>query len=278
MRTLVHPLVNLKAFFELVRILLRYRPLVAEMARRELFEQYAGQVLGGVWAVVHPIFLIALYVFVFAVVFKTKVGGTYEMPYDYTVYLLSGLIPWLSVQQSMMRSCSTLTSSANLVKQVVFPIEVLPAKSVLASLLPQLVGLVVVLVYVLWNFGLPPAMYLLLPLLLAVQLMAMTGLAFALAVFGAYIRDTKDAVQVFSIMGIYLMPVVYLPEWVPALFKPLLYVNPFSYMAWCYQDVLYFGRFEHAWAWPVFCGGSVAIFVLGYRVFRRLKPQLGNVL
>jgi len=278
MRTLIHPLVNLQAFFELVRILVRFRPLVLEMARRELFEQYAGQMLGRVWAVVHPLFLIGLYVFVFAVVFKTKIGGTYEMPLDYTTYLLAGLIPWLSFQQSMMRSCSTLISSANLVKQVVFPIEVLPAKSVLASLLPQLVGLVVLLGYVLWNYGLPPATYLLLPMLIAAQLLAMTGLAFALAVISAYLRDTKDVVQVMCIMGIYLMPVVYLPAWVPSLFKPILYINPFSYMIWCYQDALYFGRFEHPWAWVVFFSGSILIFILGYRVFRRLKPQLGNVL
>jgi lipopolysaccharide transport system permease protein len=278
MLTFAHPLVNLRAFAELVRILARYRALTMELARREILEQYAGQMLGGVWAVVHPIFLIGLYVFVFVVVFKTKIGGSYEMPYDYTMYLLSGLIPWLSFQQSMMRACSTLTSSASLVKQVVFPIEVLPAKSVLASLVPQLVGLAVLLSYVCWTFGVPHSTYLLLPLLLAIQLLAMTGVAFALAVFGAYLRDTKDFVQVLSIMGIYLMPVVYLPSWVPPLFKPIIYANPFSYMAWCYQDALYFGRLEHPWAWVIFTLWALLSFTLGYRVFRRLKPQLGNVL
>ncbi|MCC6534001.1 MAG: ABC transporter permease [Burkholderiales bacterium] len=278
MRSLVHPLINIRAFAELVRILGRYRALMLEMARREILEQYAGQMLGGLWAIVHPIFLIGLYVFVFVVVFKTKVGGTYEMPYDYTMYLLSGLIPWLSFQQSMMRACSTLTSSSSLVKQVVFPIEVLPAKSVLASLVPQVIGLLVLLVYVFWNFGLPHATYLLVPALLAIQLLAMTGVAFALAVFGAYIRDTKDFVQVISLMGVYLMPVVYLPEWVPNLFKPIIYANPFSHMVWCYQDALYFGRIENPWAWFVFALWAVLSFVFGYRIFRKLKPQLGNVL
>ena len=100
-------------------------------------------------------------------------------------------------------------------------------------------------------------------MLLAFQLLAMIGVAFALAAVGAYLRDAKDFVQLFAMMGVYLLPRVYLPEWVPTLFKPLLYLNPFSYMVWGYQDALYFGRFQHPWAWGVFAAGSVFVFSPG---------------
>jgi lipopolysaccharide transport system permease protein len=88
----------------------------------------------------------------------------------------------------------------------------------------------------------------------------------------------KDFLQIFVTYGIYILPIFYLPDWVPAAFKPFLYLNPFSYMVWCYQDALYFGRIEHPWAWPIFFVGSVGALLIGYRVFRRLKPQFGNVL
>jgi lipopolysaccharide transport system permease protein len=58
----------------------------------------------------------------------------------------------------------------------------------------------------------------------------------------------------------------------------VLYLNPFSYLVWCYQDALYFGRFEHPAAWfvcPTICAVS---FVVGYRTFRKLKPLFGNML
>ena len=71
-----------------------------------------------------------------------------------------------------------------------------------------------------------------------------------------YFRDVKDFVQVFCIAGMYLMPVVYLPKMVPGVFRPLLNLNPFSYMVWCYQDACYFGRFEHPWAWPGVSGSD----------------------
>jgi lipopolysaccharide transport system permease protein len=88
----------------------------------------------------------------------------------------------------------------------------------------------------------------------------------------------KDVIALYGNIGTYLIPVVYLPGWVPPIFKPLLYVNPFSYMTWMYQDVLYFGRIEHPVAWIVFPLFSVVVFALGYRVFRRLKPLFGGAL
>jgi lipopolysaccharide transport system permease protein len=95
---------------------------------------------------------------------------------------------------------------------------------------------------------------------------------------GAYFRDLKDFMQIYCVVGIYLMPVAYLPQWVPDTVRPLLYCNPFSYMVWCFQDVCFFGRLEHPWAWPVFLVGSVLLFLLGARVFRKLKVGFGSAL
>lgn len=269
---------NLQAFGELLGLLSRYRALMLEMTRREISTQYAGQVIGTLWAIGHPLFMMALYVFVFGVVFKQRIGGTYELPLDYTAYILTSLVPWLAFQQAMSRSCSALTGHANLVKQVVFPIEILPATIVLSGFLPLGVGVVVLVIYVLFVHSGLHATYLLLPVLVLLQAAAMLGVAMAFSAIGAFLRDLKDLVQMFTTAGVYLMPAFYLPQWVPDMFKPVLYLNPFSYMIWCYQDALYFGRFEHPWAWVAFCAGSLLSFAVGYRLFRRLKPHLGNVL
>lgn len=263
---------------EIVQLLTRHRDLTFEMARRELSDRYAGQAFGLLWAVAHPAFMIGLFVFIFAVVFKQKVGGTVEMPLDYTAYMLSGLVAWMSLQESMVKSCAVITSNASLVKQVVFPIEILPVKGVLASLFPQMVSLVLLIGYVLATHGSLPVTYLFLPVLVTLQLIWMIGIAYILASIGVYFRDAKDFVQLFATAGGYLVPVFYLPNWVPDLFRPVLYLNPFSHLIWCYQDALYFGRFDHPWSWAVTIVLSTTTFALGYRVFRKLKPTLGNLL
>jgi lipopolysaccharide transport system permease protein len=269
---------HVSAFREVLLLLTRHRDLTLTMARREVSDRYAGQVFGIFWSIGHPLFQIGLYIFVFAFVFRARVGGTPDMPLDYTTYLLAGMVAWVSFQESMVKSCTAITSNASLVKQVVFPLEILPVKGVLASLFPQLISLLVLIAYVLWTHGSLPMTYALLPVLIVLQLMAMIGVAYFLSAMGVYFRDIKDFVQLFAMAGVYLMPIFYLPAWVPSLFQPLLYLNPFSYLIWCFQDALYFGRIAHPGAWLFTTIASTATFVIGYRVFRKLKPGLGNLL
>ncbi len=269
---------NVQAFGEVVGILRRHRGLTLEMARAEITSQHAGQMFGAAWAVAHPLFLMALYLFVFGYVFRQRIGGTHELPLDYTAYILSGLVPWLAFQQVMGRATAVLTGQANLVKQVVFPVEILPVTAVATSLLPWAMGMAAQLGYVLVKTGELHATVLLLPVLFVLQLVAMIGVSMVLSCLAAFLRDIREMVTLFTTAGIFAMPVFYLPAWVPPVFKPVLYANPFSYMVWCYQDSLYFGRIEHPVAWVVFPLSSFFVFVIGYRLFRKLKPFFGNVL
>lgn len=267
-----------QAFSEVISVLVQHRDLTYSMARREISDRYIGQNFGVFWSVFHPLFMIGIYLFIFGFVFKTKLGGTLEMPRDYITYLLAGLVAWMGFQESMAKSCVAITNNASLVKQVVFPVEVLPAKGVLSSIFQQTIMIFLLVLYVLVAYGSLPWTYLLLPLLIILQAMMMTGTAYFLSAVGSYFRDLKDFVQLFAVAGIYLLPVVYLPAWVPPVFKPLLYANPFSYFIWCFQDVLYFGRIDHPWAWLVSFFTSIIIFIFGYRFFRKLKIGFGNVL
>jgi lipopolysaccharide transport system permease protein len=269
---------NWSAGRELMGLLGRHRQLTWELTRRELTEKYAGQMLGVLWGFVHPAIQIAVYVFIFGYVFAVKMGGTYELPRDYTSYLLAGLIPWLACAESMAKGAQVLVGNANLVKQVVFPLEVLPVKSVLATIFTQLVSSALLLAYIAIVHGGLPWTVILLPFLIALQTMLLIGVCCVLASIGAYFRDLKEFVQILTIIGIYLMPIVYLPSMAPAFFAKALYGNPFSYMIWCFQDAFFFGRFEHPVAWVLFPLMSVLAFALGYRTFRMLKPMFGNVL
>lgn len=274
----LNPVSHFLAFRELLSLLTRHRQLTIEMARREISERYSGQMFGAFWAIGHPLIQMAVYVFIFAFVFKMKIGGTLEMPLDYTTYLLSGLIPWICFQDTLSKGTGVIVANSNLVKQVVFPIEILPVKGVIASLVNMMVSLTILIIYVLVTHHTLPITYLLLPVLIVLQTLGMIGTSYFLSSIGTYFRDLKDFVQVFCITGMYIMPIFYLPSQVPSLFKPFLYLNPFSYLVWCYQDILYFGRIQHWWVWAVFFTLCLGSFYLGYRIFGKLKTMFGNVL
>jgi lipopolysaccharide transport system permease protein len=178
----------------------------------------------------------------------------------------------------MSKSCGAVLGHAPLVKQVVFPVEVLPLKGLPASVIPQLIWTGMLFGYVLVRRGEVPLIYGLWPVLFLLQVLAMAGTSFLLSSVAVYFRDLKDVVQVFSLVGLYLMPVLYLPDWVPESFRPLLYANPFSHMVWCYQDVFYFAGVSHPVSWLVFSALSIGMYSAGYAVFRHLQPSFGNVL
>lgn len=270
---------NWQAYTGYVRFLARHRQLTWEMAKLELTERYAGHVFGALWAVLHPLVIIGVYLFIFGVVYKMRMDSPGATGIgDFSLYILSGLIPWMTFSEVLAKSTSAITGNANLVKQVIFPIEILPAKSVLASFITQLFLVSALLIYAMAAFHVVPATWILIPVLLLFQFMGMLGLALILSSVGAYFRDIKEVVQVFCLVNVYLMPVVYLPQWVPWYFAPLLYLNPFSYQTWCYQDVIFYGRIAHPWAWPPFIILNVTALALGYRFFRKLKCYFGNVL
>jgi lipopolysaccharide transport system permease protein len=276
LRVLLNPNGHLAAGRQLVDVLSRHRQLTWEFTKRELQERYAGQMLGTVWTLGHPLLLMALYVFVFGYVFRIRIAGETSGA-DYAAYLLAGLIPWLAFQESMTKGTTVIVQSAGLVKQVVFPVEILPVKGVLASIFTELVCFAVLFAYVVWRDAFS-WMWLLLPALLAVQALAMIGTCYVLASVGVFIRDVKDIVVVFTVAGLYLMPTLYAPGTIPEGLVAFFWFNPFSHMVWCFQDVIYFRRIVHPTSWLAFPLLSAAVFYLGFRVFRRLRPMFGDAL
>lgn len=268
-------------FTELAKTLFRNRSLVWEMSRREIYDRYTGQVFGILWSVGHPLILMGIYVFVFTFIFQMRFGGTYEMPLNYPTFLLSGLIPWMTIQETMMKSCTAVISQSNMVKQVIFPVEILPVKIVLSSMFTQIVSSAILIVYVILTNRFIPWTYIVLPVLFVIQILFMTGLSFLFSSIGVYFRDLKDFIFVFCTAGLYILPIIYIPsmlEMIPVYLKPILYLNPISYLIWCYQDLCYFGRFEHPFAWIVCVSMALGALFIGYKIFNKLKVMFGNFL
>jgi lipopolysaccharide transport system permease protein len=252
--------------------------LAIAMSRRDLSSRYAGQIMGSFWIVGHPLLQMLIYILLFAVVFKQRIGGTVDLPRDYTVYILSGLVPWLAILPVVTGSCTSILANVSLVKQFSFELEVLPLKDVLTALVFWFVGIAITAIYTLMIYHVLPWTFLLLPIAFAVQLFVMIGLAWLLSAVSVFFRDLKDIMAVWANLGVFLLPIVYLPQWLPDIFRPFIYANPLSYIMWMYQDILYFGRIEHPTSWLISILFALLSFTTGHRVFQRLRPLFGSAL
>jgi len=252
--------------------------LIVEMSKKQIVDQYKGQPLGIFWAFFHPLVMILIYVFLFGVVYKTRIDTEEQSTLTYAAYLLSGMIPWLCIQMSLSSGSVSITTNPTLVKQVVFPIEVLPSKVVGASLIIEIIYIIMDVLYclvvsqkILWT-------YFLVPFAIVIELMLLIGLNYMAASFTVYFRDIKDIVQVLCTIGIYILPVLYLPSAVPEFFKPILYINPLSHYIWIFQDILFWGEIRHWYSWIVSIIFSYLVLYVGDRVIKKLKVGFGSVL
>jgi lipopolysaccharide transport system permease protein len=262
----------------LLRDTWRHRDLLAELVRRDLNESYAGSMLSRAWAILHPLMLIGLYLFVFGYIFTTRVGANLPETPDFAVFLLSGLACWLTVQNALVKSTASLLASSNLVKQVVFPIELLPLRSVISSQLPLIFGVLIVVGYSAVRFGMVSPLLPLVPVVMLAQMAILIGLGLFLSAMAVFVRDTRDFVQFFSAFGVFLLPVIYLPGTLPNWFLTALWFNPLSHAMWCLQDIFFFQSFRHPLAWVLLGLSAIIMPWLGWRFFQRTRHNFGDVL
>lgn len=258
----------------------KHRALIWELTRRELLQRHGDQVLGSFWVVGHPLVLMAVYATVFTVLFPARTGNDNAQA-GLVSYVLSGLIPWITFAEAMARSARSVVADAVLVKQVVFPVETLPPKAVLATFISQLVATLFLLIW-LWVMedGIPMTT-LWLPFLFLLQVAAMIGIAYLLSAIAVFVRDTVEIVQVVSVVGLFAAPILYQPEHLGALWPPLTHLvalNPFTHMVSVYRDVLYHGAILHPWSWWWMVLFAIVGVWLGTRVFSRLRDHFPEAL
>jgi lipopolysaccharide transport system permease protein len=273
----LHPRANLAAVRELVPLLRRYRELTWEMTCRDILDRYTGQVLGSLWAIGNPLLLMATYVLVFTFLFRGRIGAD-GSPTEYTVYLLAGLVPWIAFQEALGRAPTAITGNASLVKQIVFPSEILPLKIALGALPTLLVGLAVTMAFSVAIGAARPVGWLLLPVVVACHVLMTAGISYVVAGIGVFVRDIKDVIAVLLSVGFFLHPILYAPGAAPRALELAFHASPVTYLIWCYRDALFYGEIAHPWAWMITPLFSAALFTVGYRVFRMLRPTFGNVL
>ena len=105
----------------------RHRGLLAALTLRELKARYRGSILGFFWSLVQPLLLLAVYTFVFSVVFQPRSAGADP----YALFLVCGLFPWIWLSTALVEGTTSLVASAGLIRRAVFPAELLPIVPVL---------------------------------------------------------------------------------------------------------------------------------------------------
>lgn len=256
----------------------RNRSLVMTLTKREIAGRYRGSMMGVLWSFFLPVLMLAVYTFVFSVIFKARWNAGSDSKTEFALILFAGLLVFNFFSECVNRAPGLILANPSYVKKVVFPLEILPVVTLGAALFHFCVGLLVWFLFYMIFFGVPPATALLFPAILLPLFFLTAGVSWLLASLGVFLRDIAQIVGVCTTILMFLSPIFYPMSALPQSFQKVLLLNPLTLIIEQGRDVLIWGKVLH---WPWFAlslVGSVAVAWLGYAWFQKTRKGFADVL
>ena len=253
------------------------RWLFVNFLRREISDRYIGSVSGLSWILLQPLALLAIYGFVFAVIFRVNIPEMQGRAFIEFVAL--GLWPWLAFQEGVQRGPMSIQAAAGLIKKVSFPHELLVYGSIASSYLIHLSGFLLVLLVMgvsgkeIHFSALPVAMVILL-----FQVLFTAGLAMLFSALQVFVRDVEHFLSPMLMIWFYATPVLYPVSMVPQQVQSLMALNPMASFIGGVRDAMLHGVVSISWQAITVALISIALFAFGRFVFRRLSPHFEDFL
>ena len=262
-----------------VRIIIRYRSLLKQQIVRNLAARYRGSALGAVWSLVYPLMMLSVYTFVFSVVFKTRWGLNPDGGSgSFAVIMFCGMAVYNIFSESINTCSSLIPANSNLVKKVIFPLELLPLASVVSTVVFGLVWFVLLLLGVLLTQHQLFWTMLLLPATLVPLTLFTLGISYFVASLGVYLRDLPYLVGVVTQILFFMTPIFYPLEIVPEKYRLLLQLNPLTALVEQTRNLFLFRQVPD---W-LFCIQallvSLVFFQMGLVWFLKTKKGFADVL
>ena len=254
------------------------RELIIQLARKDVIGRYKGSLLGLAWSYVSPLFMLGIYTLFFSEIFHARWGGMSGGKGQYATALFAGLIMYTFFSECVTRGSQLITSNANYVTKVIFPLEILPWVSSLTALYHALASLVVLAIFSLIFNGHIPLTFLLFPVVLFPLLLISTAAGWLLASLGVYARDVGQLTGLVVIALLYTSPVFFPLEQMKPLIQTVMRFNPLTTLIVQARNVLLWGQLPDWSSLGFYTIGALVACWLTYIWFQRTRAGFIDVL
>lgn len=246
--------------------------LLRELIRRDFHARFTGSALGVTWAVLQPLSLVALYWFVFTFMIPGgRAGGTGD---SYIYFLIAGLLPWLGINEGLMRSATAVVENGSIVRRLPLRSELLVVVPNASALIFEGIGLAIFLVVVLAR-GMPLHYLWVLPFALTIQMMLQIGVGLFLAAAYVFFRDLAQILGFVLSIVFYLSPILY-P--VGGRFEKMFFWNPLTALLGLFRSAMLASPLPDAASIVFLLIVATAVLMAGLLFFRRAQPTLVDLI
>lgn len=264
----------MRAIADMISSLVTHRHFVFGNAWAEMRNRYAGTILGILWHAVQPISLILLFSFVFTELMSARGAGSN----NYSIYIISGILPWLAFADCLTRCTTSLTDNANFIRKVALAEFLYVARAaVVAGILMMLSLLAVMIASIILGMR-PTLAWLSIPAVGLLFILFGFGLGLMLAPFHVFLRDTGQATAMVLQFWMWLSPVILLEEIMPAGLRYAQNFNPAAYFIRALRDPLVNGTVTGMHNWLIMIMLVFGSVWIGQRLMQLTRSDIRDAL
>ena len=226
--------------------------LIKTLAYRDISSRYKGSMLGILWSLLNPLFMLLVYTFIFGVVFKARWDIESNSHTDFSIILFSGLIIFYIFSDSISRSSTLILDNANYVKKVLFPLEVLPFIILGNTLFQFLLNFIILMIAYTIFVGIPHIEIILFPIILLPYCIFLVALIWVISAIGVYFRDISQIVNILIMSSMFLTPIFYKVSMIPESFRSYIFVNPITTPVEMFRNLFLYGQLPNLTSYFIF--------------------------
>ena len=257
---------------------LRHRSLTVEMTRRDVLGRYRGASFGLLWSLISPFMMLVVYTLAFGYILKARWPGTTGNTADFSMLLFMGLIVHGFFAECLVRAPTLISGNHNLVKKIVFPLDILPWTLVLSAFFHAVMNMAVFAVLNLALRGELHAGLLLWPLVMVPMLFLALGTVWLLSSLSVFLRDIGQVTGVLATALLFLSSAIIPVETLPEQYQVIFRLNPLTFIIDQAREVAFWGRMPD-WAglgWYLI--GALMFAYAGFAVFQKTRRGFADVL
>ncbi len=250
-----------------------YWELLVNLTKREVKGRYSQSLFGFGWAIAQPLATMAVFTFVFS-----RLGNISADGVPYPIFAYAGLVPWFFFLNSVNSGTMSLITYRNIVTKTYFPREIIPFAQVASRLLDFFAAAALFAVLMAWDHVALTRWALLTPAMFVLLVLFTTGVTLITSSVNVFYRDVSPVVQIALQLWLYVTPVAYPLSRVPARWRPAIAANPLSGIVESFRSAVVYGR-EPDWALLALSTTlTVATFVGGFALFKKIDKYFADVI
>lgn len=242
--------------------------LLKTLTVHDFRSQYLGTILGFLWSIIKPLALIGVYALVFSSI-VTPVNNEQGESFNFGLFIFSGMLPWLAIQESLERGSTVFIDFSHLVKHHAIPLSLLPFHIVLSATVSEFIAILAFILVKLLTTHSITYHFIFILVLIPIQVCFCFGLTLIVTTVNVFLRDISHLTTTVLFIWFFTSPIVFPLENFPPYLQKMMWINPLTSLTEIYRDLVLVGRVPSIETVFLFISFSVLFLVIGYCVYQK---------